>query len=104
MTYRTKAIYRGGAFLPKTQCDLPEDAEVDLLVQGPLAIPPAITDPQQRARLLRQITERMKRNPIPAAAPRFRGTSCMNAVDTNVLVYAHDLREPGKTDDRDFVD
>ena len=36
MTYRTKAIYRGGAFVPETQCDLPEDAEVDLLVQGPV--------------------------------------------------------------------
>ena len=71
MTYRTKAIFRGGAFVPETRCDLPEDAEVDLLVQGPLLVPPAITDPEQRACLLRQITERMKRNPIPAAAPPF---------------------------------
>ena len=37
MNYRTKAIYRGGAFVPETRCDLPEDAEVDLLVQGSFA-------------------------------------------------------------------
>ncbi len=71
MTHRTKAIYRGGAFVPQTRCDLPEDSEVDLLIQGPLTVPPTVTDPQQRARALRQITDRMKRNPIPAQAPRF---------------------------------
>ena len=71
MNYRTKAIFRGGAFVPETRCDLPEDSEVDLLVQGPLLVPPTITDPEQRARVLRQITERMKQNPIPANAPRF---------------------------------
>ena len=71
MTYRTKAVYRGGAFVPETRCDLPEEAEVDLLVQGPLVTAPSITDPEQRARVLRQITERMKRNPIPAEAPQF---------------------------------
>jgi hypothetical protein len=71
MNYRTKAVYRGGAFVPKTQCDLPEDAEVDLLVQGPSLVPPAVADPAQRARILRQITDRMRQNPIPADAPRF---------------------------------
>jgi hypothetical protein len=70
MNYRTKAVYRGGAFVPETRCDLPEEAEVDLLVQGPSEVPPTVTDPEQRARLLRQITDRMKRNPIPAKAPR----------------------------------
>ena len=71
MTYRTKAIYRGGAFVPETRCDLPEESEVDLLVQGPFVTAPSITDPEQRTRVLQQITERMKRNPIPAEAPRF---------------------------------
>lgn len=71
MTYRTKAIYRNGAFVPDTRCDLPEGAEVDLLVQGPLLVPPTITYPEQRARVLWQVTERMVQNPIPAGAPRF---------------------------------
>jgi hypothetical protein len=71
MTYRTKAVYRGGNFVPETRCDLPEEAEVDLLVQGPLVVSPVIADPDQRACALRQITERMRQNPIPADAPRF---------------------------------
>jgi len=71
MNYRTKAVYRGGAFVPETRCDLPEEAEVDLLVQGPRLVPPTVTEREQRARVLRQVTERMKRNPIPAEAPRF---------------------------------
>ena len=71
MNYRTKAVYRGGAFVPETRCDLPEEAEVDLLVQGPRLVPPTVTDREQRARVLRQVTERMNRNPIPAEAPRF---------------------------------
>jgi len=71
VNYRTKAVYRGGAFVPETRCDLPEEAEVDLLVQGPRLVPPTVTEREQRARVLRQVTERMKRNPIPAEAPRF---------------------------------
>jgi hypothetical protein len=71
MTYRTKAVYRGGAFVPETRCDLPEETQVDLLVQEPALVSPAITDPEQRARTLRQITQRMRQNPIPAGAPRF---------------------------------
>ena len=95
MTYRTKAVYHAGAFVPETR-QIPEDAKVDLLVQGPFLVMPVITDPQQRARILRQITQRMKQNPIPVDAPRFPGMSYMNAVDTNVLVYAHDPRNPEK--------
>ena len=71
MSYHTKAVYRGGAFVPVLQCDLPEEAEVELLVQGPLHVSPVITDPEQRDRVLRQITERMKQNPISAEAPRY---------------------------------
>jgi len=68
MTYRTKAVYRQGAFFPESACDLPEDSQVNLLVQGPSAAPPIIIDPEERSRILRQVTERMKRNPIPMPA------------------------------------
>jgi hypothetical protein len=71
MTYRMKAVYRGGSFVPETRCALPENAEVDLFVQGPLHTPPVVTDPEQRDNVLRAITARMKRNSIPADAPRF---------------------------------
>ena len=71
MTYRMKAVYRDGAFVPETRCDLPENTEVDLLVQDSASLPPAVTNPEQRNRVLRRITDRMKQNPIPADAPRF---------------------------------
>lgn len=32
--------------------------------------PPTGTDPVEKARILRQVAERMRQNPIPAAAPR----------------------------------
>jgi hypothetical protein len=70
MTYRMKAVYRDGAFVPETRCPLPDNAEVDLVVQSPVRTSPAVTDPEQRHSLLRRITERMRQNPIPAGAPR----------------------------------
>ena len=71
MHYTMKAIYRDGAFVPEVPCDIPEDARVELTVQGPLSTPPAVTDPQERAKILAQVTERMRQNPIPEEAPRF---------------------------------
>ena len=70
MTYHTKATYRQGAFFPATQFDLPEDSEVDLVVEGPSVVPPTVTDAEQRCRILRQVTDRMRRNPLPADAPK----------------------------------
>ncbi len=71
MTYRMRAVYRGGAFVPTTPCNLPEEAEVDLVVEGPVVLPPRITDPEERAGVLRRLVQRMRENPIPATAPRF---------------------------------
>ncbi len=71
MTYRMKAVYRDGAFVPEGRCPLPENAEVDLLVQGPLNMPPAVTNPEKRQELLRSLTASMKQNPIPPDSPRF---------------------------------
>ena len=71
MSQRLRAIYRDGAFVPQTPCDLPEDAEVELIVQGPHLLPPKVKDVAARAEILKQIVERMRQNPIPAGAPRF---------------------------------
>jgi hypothetical protein len=71
MNYRTKAIYRGGAFVPETQCDLPEEMEVELLVQAAPATPPAVVDPLERARILRRVADRMRQNPVRSDAPSF---------------------------------
>jgi predicted DNA-binding antitoxin AbrB/MazE fold protein len=66
-----KAVYRNGVFIPEESCDLPENSRVELLVQGPLVIGPEVTDEEERAAILRRVTERMTGNPLPREAPRF---------------------------------
>jgi len=70
MNATLRAVYRNGVFVPQTACHLPENSEVELVVQGPLIIPPSVTDPQERARIRKRVVERMRQNPIPADAPR----------------------------------
>lgn len=71
MAFTLRAIYRNGAFIPETACDLPEEAKVDLIVQRSAVIPPEIADLEERKRLLRAVVDRMQQNPVPADAPRF---------------------------------
>jgi predicted DNA-binding antitoxin AbrB/MazE fold protein len=70
MAQRLKAIYRNGAFIPQAPCDLPEESEVELTINEPHVLPPTVTDSEERQRLLVQLVERMRSNPIPAGAPR----------------------------------
>ena len=71
MSLQVKAVFRNGAFVVQEPCDLPQEAEVNLIVQGPLVVPPAVTDPEERARILAAMTQRMRQNPLPAGAPHF---------------------------------
>jgi len=70
MYQRVRATYHGGAFIPREPFYIRDNSEVELIVQGPLALPPEMTDPAERARLLKVVTERMQHNPIPGGAPR----------------------------------
>jgi predicted DNA-binding antitoxin AbrB/MazE fold protein len=70
MSQTLKAIYRAGAFIPQTPCDLPEGAEVELTVHEPHTIPPKVTDPEERRRLMDELIQNMLDNPIPENAPR----------------------------------
>jgi predicted DNA-binding antitoxin AbrB/MazE fold protein len=65
------AVFRNGVFVPTTTCDIPENTEVRVIVQGSTIIPPVVTDPAERARIRREVIEAMRRNPIPADAPHF---------------------------------
>jgi predicted DNA-binding antitoxin AbrB/MazE fold protein len=67
---RLKAIYRNGAFVPQVPCDLPEESEVELTVHESDTIRPKVTDPEERKRILEELVENMRANPIPADAPR----------------------------------
>jgi predicted DNA-binding antitoxin AbrB/MazE fold protein len=69
MSKPIKAIYRGGVFIPQEPCELPEGFEVEVWLHDPFTQPPEITDPEEQARQLKLVTERMMRNPIPANAP-----------------------------------
>ena len=71
MSQTLKAIYRQGAFIPQVPCNFPEGAEVELTIHDPYTIPPEVTDPAERARILAQVVQNMRDNPIPADAPRF---------------------------------
>ncbi|HJQ33879.1 MAG TPA: antitoxin family protein [Pyrinomonadaceae bacterium] len=70
MSQTLKAVYRDGAFIPQTPCDLPEGAEVEITVRAPNLIPPKVTDPEERRRLMDELIQNMLDNPIPDNAPR----------------------------------
>jgi predicted DNA-binding antitoxin AbrB/MazE fold protein len=65
-----KAIYRNGAFITQTPCNLPEGTEVELSLQLPQVISPSISDTEAKRRFLKSLVERMQQNPIPLTAPR----------------------------------
>ena len=71
MIERIRAVYRDGVFRPATPCDLPENYEVELLVQDTTMRDPCVSDPDERIHILRRIAERMQKNPLPPGAPRF---------------------------------
>ena len=69
MYQKARAIYRRGTFIPQQPCNIPEESEVELIIQGPLVLPPGVTNPLEKAHLLKIVAERMQQNPIPAGAP-----------------------------------
>jgi hypothetical protein len=71
MNATLKAVYRGGVFIPQAACELPENSEVELVIQGPVVLPPTVSDPEERARVRKRVVERMRLHPLSADAPRF---------------------------------
>jgi predicted DNA-binding antitoxin AbrB/MazE fold protein len=72
MQETVRAIYRNGAFVPIVPCNLPNETEVEVVVQHePRIIPPQVTDPKEQARIRTEVIARMRNNPIPANAPKF---------------------------------
>jgi predicted DNA-binding antitoxin AbrB/MazE fold protein len=80
MYERVRATYHNGAFIPAVPVSLPEETEVELIIEpvtmdaataGLSVEPPLITDPVERARLWEEIIASMQANPIPPNAPRF---------------------------------
>lgn len=69
MNRKIKAIYRDGSFIPQEPCDLPEEAEVELMIQGPAVIPPKVKDPKEKELILKRLKRRILQNPFPEDAP-----------------------------------
>jgi len=67
-----RAVFHNGSFIPVTPCGLPDETQVLLTVHSSeLVVPPQVTDPAERAGILRGIVERMRQNPLPATAAKF---------------------------------
>ncbi|MGB9181949.1 MAG: antitoxin family protein [Pyrinomonadaceae bacterium] len=71
MSQRVRAIYQNGAFIPQVPCDLPENSEVELVIESPRVLPPLVTDPEERKRIMEELIQNMRSNPLPENAPRF---------------------------------
>lgn len=71
MPQSLKAIYRNGTFVLQTAFELPEETEVELLVQSPQTLSPPIADIEAKRQFLKALVERMQQNPIPMNAPQF---------------------------------
>ena len=67
---RIRAVVRDGKFVPVEPCPLQESQEVELTVESPRIIPPAITDPAARAKAMEELVARMKAQPLPPDAPK----------------------------------
>ena len=70
MNQKIRATFQRGTFIPHQPCDLPEGADVDLWIEGPRKLPPEITDPGERARLLNELVENIRQHPLAADAPQ----------------------------------
>jgi predicted DNA-binding antitoxin AbrB/MazE fold protein len=69
MAHKVKAVYQRGVFVPQGPCDVPEGSEVELIIQGPLILPPEVKEAKERQDILRAVVERMQQNPLPVDAP-----------------------------------
>jgi len=63
-----RAVFQDGVFVPETPCDLPDGTAVELDVRRATLRPPSVTDPAERERLLNQVVQSMRANPLPANA------------------------------------
>ena len=60
-----KAIYRHGHFELTEPLNMPEGAEVALTISDADVMPPEITDPEERRRVLKALTDDWRKNPWP---------------------------------------
>ena len=69
MSETVTAVYEHGVFRPDSPCDLPEGSRVVLAIQD---APQKPLSEEEKKRMIEEMIERMKRNPLPPDAPRFK--------------------------------
>ncbi len=67
---QVRAIYRDGAFYPVVPCTVPENSEVDLTVRAAGVEPPLVKDPEERRRIMRELTAELMQRTLAVDAPR----------------------------------
>lgn len=67
---RIRAIFQDGKFVPVEPCQLPESQVVELTVESSRVVPPAVTDPIERAKAMDELIARMKAQPLRPDAPK----------------------------------
>jgi len=71
MSQALKAIYRNGTFVLQTTFELPEETEVELLIQPTHVVSPPISSKEAKLKFLKSLVERIQKNPIPLNSPQF---------------------------------
>jgi predicted DNA-binding antitoxin AbrB/MazE fold protein len=71
MSQIIKAVYHNGAFIPQEPCDLPEGAEVEVVLKSSRLLPPEEPDPEKRRQIMKELLEDMREHPFPENTPRF---------------------------------
>ncbi|MDJ0508522.1 MAG: DUF104 domain-containing protein [Crocosphaera sp.] len=60
MLKKVKATYRNGTFIPNTPCHLPDNTEVELMIDVPSEYAQSIVDRETRKEILHALLSRMR--------------------------------------------
>jgi hypothetical protein len=64
MIWRVRAVFEDGSFVPlEKPGDIPEGAEVELRIEGPVTLPATVTDPAERKAIADALAARMRQGP-----------------------------------------
>ncbi len=67
---RIRAVFKDGKFVPRENCELPEAAEVELVIEPSNTFSPVVADPVQRQKILGELVQRMMSQPLAQNAPK----------------------------------
>ncbi len=68
MFKKVKATYSNGTFIPNIPCNLPDNTEVELMVNFPSEYAQDVLDPETRKAILHELLTRMRQSSLMAHA------------------------------------